>query len=222
MLTAPSPLRGFNTNTNMTSTISNIKVLIFGHPGSGTHYVSKLLEAYKIRVGHESMLPNGICSWSHVHCVPVGHELDLYAYSIPRRPDDKFDITIHLVRNPWNSIGNIIKENEDDISYKFRRTIIKYHFSVDLDDYSVIDRAALSYIYWNQLAEMQKPDYRVFVRVKVEEAQDEFPVILQYVKNPNYHVSQTIGTKSNKVTEFDEMSPRIYQMLQELAEKYGY
>lgn len=194
------------------------KFLIIGHPGSGTKYMTKLFQTYDLNVGHEAIGPNGICSWMSSHYAPVGHLIDVYAFAMPRRFEDKFDVVIHLVRNPWDSIGNILIENANEKSFKFRRNIIMYHFFIDLNKYNQMDRAALSYIYWNRLTEAQGPDYRI----RIEDADDEVPKLLKVAKKQILGISKTINSKHSKVTNFDEMTPDVKALLERTAKRYGY
>lgn len=193
---------------------------IIGHPRTGSGYMAKLMKHFDYEVGHEKIENNGISCWLNVHCVPKSHKMDiLQPWGIPKRPESKKGIVIHHVRNPVNALASIILENKEPGSYEFRKQIIKHHFYIDLDDYNEIDKAALSYIYWNRLAEAQGPQ----IRVRVEDALEQLSHFF-YKEVPLKGPSKETNTSKNRHSkvEWDTMSPKVYQLLDETCKRYGY
>lgn len=142
-------------------------LLIVGHPRCGSGYMSKLLQAMGLDVGHEKMGRHGISSWMFaVVDDEVPYALDKYAIS---RKFTYFQFTVHHVRDPRTAIPSIMRENKHSPkSFQFRRKHIKHWYGIDLEDHSSeIERAALSYIYWNNIIE--KNGVAAVVRVEDEE-----------------------------------------------------
>jgi len=144
-------------------------ILVIGHPRCGSKYMSALLKAYGLNVGHEYMTADGISSWMFM----VNDRENPYALNRDARSREGcyFENVIHCIRNPREAIPSIIRENDyARPSYEFRRKHIMKAFNVDLNHYqNKLERAAYSFIYWNKLAENQKVD----LVVKVEECEQE-------------------------------------------------
>jgi hypothetical protein len=86
------------------------------------------------------------------------------------RKHKHFGHVMHFVRDPRTAIPSIIRENRhSEKSYAFRRRHIIKTYKIDLDDAgSEVEKALLSYIYWNKIIEEQKTD----IMVRVEDAED--------------------------------------------------
>jgi len=141
-------------------------LLVIGHPRCGSGYLSQLLGALGLDVGHEKMGKSGISSWMFAVVDISPYALDKYALS---RKFSHFQFTIHHVRNPRDAIPSIMRENlHSSESYAFRRKHILQRFGMNLDDAtSEIEKAILSYVYWNKIVEESKVD--LVVRVEDEE-----------------------------------------------------
>ncbi len=142
-------------------------ILAIGHPRCGSRYMSELLSACGLDVGHERMGAHGISSWMFA----VDDESPWAWNPMARsRRHKHFEHVVHFVRDPRTAIPSIIRENRhSEVSYAFRRKHIGQAFGVDLDAAgSEVERATLSYLYWNRLIETQA----VGLTVRVEDAEE--------------------------------------------------
>ena len=79
-----------------------MKVLVTGHPRSGTGYASKCLQDIGLDVGHEKIGKNGISSWLWAaNCHDNARWGDNYTDINP-------DITILVIRNPKDVIASTL------------------------------------------------------------------------------------------------------------------
>lgn len=143
-------------------------ILSIGHPECGSSYMSELFKACGLDVGHEMMGKDGISSWMFaVEDDENPWARDPLAVS---RKHKYFAHVIHFVRNPVTAIPSIVREiRHAERSYAFRRRHIQDAFGVDLDTAdSDVERALISYLYWNKLIEAQKVD----LTLQVEDAED--------------------------------------------------
>jgi hypothetical protein len=150
-------------------------LLAIGHPRCGSRYISALLKACGLDVGHERMGQHGISSWMFA----VEDDENPWArdpLSVSRK-HKHFGHVIHFVRDPRMAIPSIVRENRhSEKSYAFRRKHIQSALHVDLDAASSeVERALLSYLYWNQLVEAQEID----LTLRVEDAED---IALEFLK----------------------------------------
>jgi GR25 family glycosyltransferase involved in LPS biosynthesis len=143
-------------------------LLAIGHPRCGSGYMGQLLKACGLDVGHERIGQDGISSWMFA----VEDEENPFALDslAATRKNKHFGHVIHFVRDPRTAIPSIIRENHhSQKSYDFRRRHILKTYKIDLDDAgSEVEKALLSYIYWNKIIEEQKTD----LMVRVEDAED--------------------------------------------------
>jgi len=142
-------------------------ILAIGHPRCGSRYTSELLSACGLDVGHEKMGKDGISSWMFA----VEDESPWARNPLARSRKHKFfEHIVHFVRDPRTAIPSIVRENRhSDKSYVFRRKHILSAFGVDLDAAgSEVERATMSYLYWNKLVEAQPID----LTVRVEDAEE--------------------------------------------------
>lgn len=150
-------------------------LLLTGHPRCGSGYMSKLLDHFGLEVGHERMGKRGISSWMFA----VEDERNPFALdrlSVSRR-NKHFGAIVHFVRDPRTAVPSILRENRHaEKSYAFRRRHIQGAFGVDLDAaQGEVERALLSYVYWNEIVERQHPD----LRVRIEDAELETRAFLE-------------------------------------------
>lgn len=80
-----------------------MKVLITGHPRSGTGYCAQLCMAYGLQVGHEVMRENGISSWLFA---PLSNFQPPFHPQEGSRMDFEFDKVIGVIRNPIDIIAS--------------------------------------------------------------------------------------------------------------------
>ena len=150
-------------------------LLLIGHPRCGSGYMSKLLGYFGLDVRHERMGKQGISSWMFA----VEDERNPFALdplSVSRK-NTHFASVVHFVRDPRTAVPSILRENlNSEKSYAFRRKHILEAFGVDLDEaQSEVERALLSYLYWNKIIERQQVD----LRVRVEEAEQATRAFLE-------------------------------------------
>jgi len=145
-------------------------LLVVGHPRCGSGYMSGLLQASGLDVGHEKMGRHGISSWMFAtddDKMPFAQD----KYSVSRKTS-YFQYCIHHVRDPRVAVPSIMRDNKYSApSFQFRRRHIRKRFGIDLQDYtSEIERAVLSYVYWNRMIAAGGID----LVVRVEDGQDQF------------------------------------------------
>lgn len=142
--------------------VSVYNILGIGHPRCGSGYTASLLNALRLDVGHEELKPDGIVSWMFASEKKAPWAKNEGAQS---KEFKHFKYIIHHVRDPRQAIPSIIRDNiYSSASYQFRKNVIKQKFSIDMDSYEThIERAVVSYIFWNTLCLQLKPNitYRV-------------------------------------------------------------
>lgn len=156
-----------------------IKLALIGHPRCGSKSLAKYLTKTGLQIGHERLNNDGICSWWLTARRNPDNKGFLYqtkdvkANVIP-------DLVCHFIRNPIDAIPSILIENEfnqrDNNSFRYRREVIKRHFGIDMAEHEALPAAALSYVYWNKLAEQAVPD----LLIKVEDMADDLLPIIDY------------------------------------------
>jgi len=208
--------------------------LIVGHPRCGSGYMSKLATALNLPIGHEKMGPHGISSWMFAVIDDNPFAFDKYAVS---RNLSHFDNIVHHVRNPKTAIPSIMRENKySEISYQFRRKHIKIHFEIDMEDTSSeIERAVLSYIYWNKI--IQKNSVNLTIRIEDADVHftdwllqqkilDEYPSVINMPpKNINSSKPyKGVVYDKPQLTEIDwkEISPELIIKLNKQCKQFGY
>lgn len=143
------------------------QILVVGHPRSGTGFMSRLLQAYGLAVGHEQVDEDGISSWMFAATtteVP-------FSFDGSSRANYIFQTMIHVVRHPLGVIASTAYTelvNPPVIEYLSRFVVVD-RFAEKLE------QACQSYLGWNKLIEAQRPD----LRVRVEEAPELIAEFLQ-------------------------------------------
>lgn len=176
-------------------------LLVIGHPRCGSGYMSQLLQSAGLAIGHEQVGEHGISSWMFaVDDQQVPFAGDEYAVS---RQSFSFQYTIHHVRDPRSAVPSIMRDNQYSVqSFQFRRKHILRAFGIDLEDYaSELERAVLSYIYWNKLVEKNHID----LVVRVEDEEDRVMAFLA-----DKHLTGAAGTLEELPTK-DVNSNKLYQ-----------
>lgn len=137
---------------------------MIGHPRCGSGYVAQAFQARKINIEHDRLSTDGVCSWiAAVDDVSV-------PYGDPTARC-RFGETGAFLRHPKDAIPSIVLENGKSNSFLFRRYHIWNQFGVDLallDD--PLERAIASLVYWMDIVEACRPDFRV----RVEHFDDDF------------------------------------------------
>jgi GR25 family glycosyltransferase involved in LPS biosynthesis len=140
------------------------KFLCIGHSRCGTTSASYYLSQMGYDVQHQHMGKDGTSSWM------MAVNDDNYPYSTNlNKLHYYFDNIIHIVRNPFNAIPSIIIGNKYapfNESYVFKINHIKKQLGIDIplvnfnetDFITQIELAILTFIYWNKLCQLNKPN----------------------------------------------------------------
>ena len=158
------------------------KILVIGHPRSGSGYISALMKAYGLDVQHEKMGNDGIVSWMFtVYDLNNPFYLNKYAKS---RYYSSFKNTIMFARDPLDTIPSIIRENNaSEISFKFREKHIFSNFQISLQSIgNDLKKAIESYYLWSKLSiEKNKPN--IIVRVEYDDM-----LLLNFLKKQRFDI----------------------------------
>jgi len=135
-------------------TQSTKKILVLGHPRGATGYTSVLLRRLGIRVGHEVMMRNGISNW---RCA------DFKGYCLKSYGRVKFDHVIHVVRDPWKTIGSaMVKLGGQTVN-------IRQRFCGFGGNRNRATFEAMSYLCWHKKILSLNPDIRICAENCVED-----------------------------------------------------
>lgn len=208
-------------------------LLIIGHPRCGSGYSASLCQAIGLKIGHEKLEDDGICSWMFATDDDCPWALNDGART--RRFKYFKDIVMH-VRNPRSAIASIMRDNEHSAaSYNFRKKHIFNHFNVDLDKYDDnFTRAVASYVYWNKLVLLQNPScvFRVedegeklvnFLRVSGsigELGEIEYPS--NDVNANKKYQGKTVEKPDVDLAAFTLLPDSLLKELNALCHKFGY
>lgn len=135
-----------------------MKILVLGHPRCGSRSLSREFSEVGVDLGHEVVNADGMVSWWHTGRHLGTTTQGLERFNISRNPERNAtpELILHYVRNPADAIPSIIVENESqdrlNNSFRFRTTVIKQQFGIDLSTLSPRDAAVSSYVYWNRIA----------------------------------------------------------------------
>lgn len=188
------------------------RFLVTGHPRSGTAYMSALMRACGLDVGHERMRGDGISAWQFaVDCDSVSHH---------RRPRGRrryrFDSLIQVVRDPIQTLRSVLYT--EDCS---RRSLAFRSRFVSIPTDSPSDAAATSIVGWNRLISEQDPA----LVVRVEEAPGELARFLG-VPVPAELPRVDVNSRPHPPLtwrQFKRRSARSsYEALVQHAREYGY
>ncbi|MGB3516787.1 MAG: glycosyltransferase family 25 protein [Elainellaceae cyanobacterium] len=170
-------------------------VLCVGHPRCGSGYMSQLLSAFGLEVGHERMEAQGISSWMFaVDDARYPYGKDKYARS---RRYTHFRQIIHHVRSPLDAIPSLLVENQySETSFAFRQKHIQRYFGLDLATLSPMDAAVATFIYWSRIIELMKPD----LTIRIEDDQRK---LFRFLKR------KKLVDEARKFTEIEAPSKTI-------------
>jgi hypothetical protein len=144
-------------------------LLLVGHPCCGSEYMSWLSGTLGLDIGNEKRGKHGICSWMlAVHDDTPLATVDKYAAC---RKLTYFSHRIHYVRNPRDAIPDIVHDNNlNPEALEYRRRHIRNTFGIDIEDCATgLERAALSYVYWNRIIELDGTE----ATVRIEDQQEK-------------------------------------------------
>lgn len=142
------------------------KLLVTGHPRTGTKYMALLLQAFGLDVRHECMGADGISSWM------FAANTDLVPFSTDNtaRQPYNFLYTIHVVRHPIKTIASVVFTETASTSSLYRNKFITIQ-----PDLPTPAQALQSYLGWNKLIKAQAPDFVV----QVEQAAEAIPEFIK-------------------------------------------
>jgi len=195
-------------------------ILVLGHPRCGTGYMAKLLQSFGLDVGHEKIGKDGVSYWGFAVFddnwakTPRGPSA---TYSSPWsgkkvyvRNDFDFKNVIHAVRNPIDALPSILyQENIVKNSLDFRWKHVTNHFSGKISgdaNYTDLEKAILTLIYWNVLIIYQKRDLVVMVE-SCEDRVRDFLIQKGLIEDKKYCIfkDKRYNNKSNRdvITQAD-------------------
>jgi hypothetical protein len=201
------------------------QILILGNPRSGTGYMSKLLQELGYDIGHETMGKNGTSNWLYaVNDVPPPS----FTWIPGSRNNYKFDIIIHVIRDPSTCIPSIAY-TETDFT-KDQKKILQYestqyrtkHTHINPSCTNHFEHAALSYIYWNKIIENLKPTIQISLENAVEDLK-KYRNILPFDENKKIDLERyNVRNHPLGEEELKNLSPILKKELQNYCIKYGY
>ncbi len=133
-------------------------LLITGHPRCGTGFAAALCQQIGLDVGHEGDGTHGVSSW--MMATDADENPWFRAPVAKTRRALHWDVLIHMVRDLDTALPSVMRENEHaPISLAFRREHIHTKYNVDIcATENLVERAALSIIYWNRMVREMEPD----------------------------------------------------------------
>ena len=176
----------------------NKKILVVGHPRTGTGYTAKLLQSWGLDVQHERMGEDGTSDWS----LASG---DKSLWQDVNFKDYEWDIIIYCVRDPRESIASIAyTEDINNISLSHREKWAKFKRANNR-----LVTAIVSLTSWNSMIMKLEPDF-IF---KVEDRQQN---LFNFLKKRGFKVK-----KSENIVPTGYNS-RQHSNIDSLIEECGY
>lgn len=185
------------------------KLLIIGHPRSGTGYMSRLMSSFGLNVGHEKLKKNGISSWMlAVDEVPPYGDGTKFS-------DVAFDKIIRVVRHPILVISSSI-ETETKESFDFRSACTK-----PKDGLNQFESAIHILLEWDNFIKSRRPDITIHAECAVVELSE----FLGYLPN-NKLPPKDINKRDHGVFDWKEIKKSIssdfVDRIEMYANEYGY
>ena len=193
------------------------KILVVGHPRTGTGYTAKLLQSWGLDVQHEKLGKDGTSAWPLAATEeenPIFLDFNFKQYD--------WEIIIYCVRDPKDSLPSIaFTEDTKEASLQYRKKWGMFRTK----HRSPIDVAIESLITWDELIEDMPPNY-VF---RVEDGEKE---LFQFLKNKKIDVS--LGKSINKnynarphkkldhLLKNNNLNNSYKKYINQYCKKYGY
>lgn len=173
-----------------------MKLLITGCGRSGTMWMSRVLQAQGLDVGHEKMGRDGIASW----CLAAGDDIRLPDWHEPVAidPGERW-LRIHQVRHPLDVIASWAFTVPDDV------TAWALHQASSLVSGHKIRDAMNYWCEWNALAAT-----RAALTIRVEDIRSRHPIV-----NARRHDKLS-------ASEICAVDPTLFRRVQSMAKGYGY
>lgn len=189
------------------------KILVVGHPRTGTGYTAKLLQSWGLDVQHEKMGEDGTSDWSLVTRIQSLWQKVEY-------DDFKWNNVIYCVRDPRESIASIAYTEQ--MTLPFRK-----NFNRRIKNENLISSAIVSILEWDKMIASLNPSitYRI---------EDESEKLFKYLKDSGLSVrwnDSQVGIKYNVrshpklddlLKEHDDIPNRFKRGINEFCRKYGY
>lgn len=115
-----------------------MRILVLGHPRGGTAYAAALIRSCGLDVRHEAMGEHGIASWMFA----VHDEQPPFTFDGSKRSDYEFDLTIHVARDPLDTIASTLYTEHGSAEFRSR------YVNIFGNEH---ERAVLSYCGWHRL-----------------------------------------------------------------------
>lgn len=180
----------------------NRKLLVTGAPRNGSAYITTCLNLLGIDTQHHAWGRQAQVSWKNLNV-------------------EEDTVVIHLVRNPFHAIPQIVHDNTKLSNYAVRQQLLLDQFGIDINKYSEIDNAALTFFLWNSLIE--KKFSEKLITLQVEKAHTELRTTLSkfgYISS-----SRVLSPFEKPVVElnsWDKIDPEIMKFLDTWCQKNGY
>lgn len=148
-------------------------LLVVGHPRSGTGFMSRLLQAFGLSIGHERMQEHGISSWMQAGRATAG----VWNWS-------RFGDVLHVVREPLSVISSMaftVLPKPSVIERMGREIAIPR-------EAGPVEQACHTYLGWNKLIDSRQPR----MRVRVEEAP---AIIRQFLRERRLLLTPDVAVK---------------------------
>jgi hypothetical protein len=158
------------------------KILVVGHPRTGTGYTAKLLQSWGLDVGHETMGEDGTSDWSlATRERSLWQDLNFGDY--------EWDTIIYCVRDPKDSIPSIVyTEDIKKDSFDYRVECGKFR-----PDENPIINAINSILTWDKLISDMKPNFTF----KIE---SDHTLLFDFLKRRGYKLEwneEQVGKRYN-------------------------
>jgi tetratricopeptide (TPR) repeat protein len=200
-----------------------IKLIFLGHPRCGCKPLTEFLKSSGIAVEQERLGNDGMVSWWHTGFGLIDQDfkrqfrLQMGDSTLLLNPA----MVGHYIRYPLDAIPSIIIENEHNCrnnpSFRHRSSVIKQVFGVDISGFDEIGAAALSYIYWNRLAELYAPDFTV----RIEYMNDDLSAISKHFDLNLPEELPALNTKFNGANKIVADKDSLLQRIDELSASYS-
>lgn len=125
----------------------NRKLLVTGAPRNGSTFLTMCLNLLGIDTQRHEWGRQAQVSWKNLEV-----------------SDDC--LVIHLLRNPFHAIPQLIQDNTKLTNYSHRQQVILDQFGIDINKYSELDNAALTFFLWNSLIEKKFADKLITLQVE--------------------------------------------------------
>jgi hypothetical protein len=177
------------------------QILLIGHPRCGATYLAAAFKAYDYDIRRGEPGIHGIVSWA-----------------LAVDPKQNGQQIIHYVRNPLYSLPSIVyADRKDSQNYNYRKRILYTLYHINLDDYSPLDRAAISFILWNKMIDEQKPGFVVRI-------EDSIVPLLQYLgwKVGHHATNESYNNKATDAVDWSTLRPDLLKTLDKWCFENGY